>query len=71
MIVALVLIQVKAPSLLTPTFGGVMFCVKVVLALAVQPLLVLVTVTLYAPATVALNDATLPGLVTPVGTVQA
>ena len=45
-IVALVLAQVNSPLLTTLATGTLMSCVRFVLALAVQPLLVLVTVTL-------------------------
>ena len=46
MIVALVLAQVNGPLFDTLAVGDVMFWDKLVLALAVQPLVVLVTVTL-------------------------
>jgi hypothetical protein len=45
-IVALVLAQVNAPLFVTLAVGTVMSWVKLVLALAVQPFVVLVTVTL-------------------------
>ena len=61
------------PHLLAPVTvgatGGVVFCVIVLLAVAVQPF-ALVTTTLYVPGTLTLNVDTFPGFVTPLGTVH-
>jgi hypothetical protein len=53
-----------------PGFGNG-FTVTVPVADCVQPVDVTVTVTVYAPPVVVVKLATLPGLVTPPGTVQA
>jgi hypothetical protein len=43
--VTLVVLQLRSPDLLSPTVGGVVLLVTLTEAVAVQPLLLLVTVT--------------------------
>jgi hypothetical protein len=71
--VAVIVAAVPAHTVdeLTVTVGNAL-TVTVPLAKAEEQVVtVLVITTLYVPATVEVKDATLPGLVTPAGTVQA
>ena len=71
MAVIVALAPEHADGLFTVIVGGVI-TVKVLLAgaLVQDGVPVVLMVTVYVPATVALKLATLPGLVTPAGTVQ-
>ena len=51
-IVTVVLLQYNGPLFVAPGVGGVIFCVTIVVALAVQPFTIFVTVTVNVPGIV-------------------